>query len=108
LGMLLAFYVGCCSGRKYGRHYTFCQTALLAYITCAMMFYGHTKTLWVALMFLIATLLDAQTKQWLGTGSNSKSRAWVLAQTRAKRGPIWVPVRNPIAAPTNVRVDRPS
>lgn len=60
--LLGSFYAVCCFGRRYGMLYIFSQNVLFWYICIAMLFYGHTKTLWVALMFLLANYLHERIK----------------------------------------------
>jgi len=60
--LLSAFYTVCCLGRRHGALYLFSQNVLFGYICVAMLFYGHTKTLWVALMFLLANYLHERLK----------------------------------------------
>ncbi len=63
LGMFLVFYFKCCHVRPSSGNYSFSQNALFAYIFIAIQFYGHTKTMWVALTFLLINYLAEMVSQ---------------------------------------------
>jgi hypothetical protein len=60
LAFLLGIYVVCCCASSLTASQKFSQNALFAFIVSAMMTYGHTKTMWLAFMFLLAGYLEAQ------------------------------------------------
>jgi len=60
--LLTTFYIRICRISEFGIKYLFCQTTLFSYITVAMLFYGHTKTLWVSLMFLTGYWMETREK----------------------------------------------
>lgn len=61
--MFLAFYLTCCRSRSASSIYLFGQNALFAYIFIMIQFYGHTKSLWVGLTFLLINYLAQKTSQ---------------------------------------------
>ncbi len=56
--LLFFIYRICCSGKYLSTRSKFSQTALFAFIISAMMTYGHTKTMWLAFLFLVASYLE--------------------------------------------------
>jgi O-antigen ligase len=62
IGLLFGIYSLCCRGQRYSADQTLAQNALFAFIITAMMTYGHTKTMWVAFIFLLAGHLEAQAR----------------------------------------------
>jgi len=55
--VFFSIYTTCCTSKAADPVYLFSQNALFAYIFCAIQFYGHTKSMWVALMFLLMNFL---------------------------------------------------
>jgi hypothetical protein len=63
LVMFLVFYHTCCRSRSSPASYLFCQNALFVYIVTMVQFYGHTKSLWVGLTFLLLNYIVQKTLQ---------------------------------------------
>lgn len=51
--IFISVYITCCTSKTSTTPYLFSQNALFAYLFCSIQFYGHTKTMWAALMFLL-------------------------------------------------------
>jgi len=51
--MFAAFYITCCRSRNASSTYLVGQNTLFAYLVTMIQFYGHTKSLWVGLTFLL-------------------------------------------------------
>lgn len=58
--LLGGVYVVACRGRIYTAEQMLNQNILFGFIVSAMMTYGHTKTMWVAIMFLMIGYLEAR------------------------------------------------
>jgi hypothetical protein len=61
--MFLAFYLTCCRSRSASAVYLFGQNALFVYIFIMVQFYGHTKSLWVGLTFLLINYIAQKALQ---------------------------------------------
>lgn len=60
LALLFSVYLTCCRKSHFTVGQRFNQNALFAFILSAMMTYGHTKTMWLTFMFLLAGYLEAK------------------------------------------------
>ncbi len=58
----LGVYLVCCRGPLFRTDQILSQNLLFGYIVSAMMTYGHTKTMWLAYLFLLAGYLEAQAR----------------------------------------------
>lgn len=63
LALLFSVYITCCRKYPFTVGQRFNQNALFAFILSAMMTYGHTKTMWLTFMFLLAGYLEAKNDQ---------------------------------------------
>ena len=60
--LMMGVYIVCCRGPQYNVDQILGQNILFGYILSAMMTYSHTKTMWLAYMFLLAGYLEAQAR----------------------------------------------
>jgi O-antigen ligase len=60
--LILTIYNVCCRSRRYTADQTLSQNLLFAFIFSAMLTYGHTKTIWVAFMFLLSGYIEYENR----------------------------------------------
>ena len=79
--MFFAFYVTCCLSRTASSIYLFGQNALFAYLVIMIQFYGHTKSLWVGLTFLLINYMAQNRPQ--PRSQITQARQMVIVEPRA-------------------------
>lgn len=74
--MLSVFYWKCCSTRGMSTSFVLGQNALYFFIIFMIQFYGHTKSMWVGLTFILINYLSAKRQQlgFTSVRNLSKSR----------------------------------